>query len=288
MIPKIFKKNNRKTCFAVIDPGSYEISAVAAEWGPNGEYCIHGTARGDSRNIRKGIVTDARVATESVAEVLSRLAERSGCRIREVYSGVSSPSIKLIPSHGMVLLSKYGREVTEKDVRDSVRIASALRLPLDTETIHRVVKGFSIDGEFGIKNPLDLDGVKLGADVNVVTINSSALRNLAKCISEAGYIPGGFILSAHALSRRMLRPEDRQCGVVLLDVCDRITTALYYKEDILSGCKAVPNGLDEVMLPDGTIDEARLLSIAGCVRTVPDWDKATRMIVTGDGAMNES
>ena len=278
----------KKTCFAVIDPGSYEMSAIAARWKTSGDYVIEGFARGDSHGIRKGIVTDIPSATDSISAILSKLAERTKSSINEVYAGISSPSVGVLPSSGMVLLSKYGREVTEKDVEECVKVGSALKLPLDIEPLHKIVKDFQIDGESGVRDPLNLDGVKLGVDVNVVTINSSAIRNFSRCIAEAGFLPSGFVFSGLALAFRMLPEENRQKGTALIDICKDLTGAMVYNEGILSGCKAFSMGMKDVILPGGAVDESRVDMIVSKVRSLDGGNKVSDVFVAGDGALNDA
>lgn len=281
------KKNN--PCFAVIDPGSHEMSAIAARWTGGGDYVIEGYARGDARGIRKGIVTDIPSATDSIAELLAKLTERTGKRVREVYAGVSSLSVNMIPSSGVVLLSKYGREVTDKDIEQCVEVGSAIKLPIEIEPLHKIIKDYHVDGEKGIKNPVNLDGVKLGVEMNVVTIHSSALRNMARCISEAGFLPAGFIFSGLALSYRMMTDEDKVKGAALLDISKDITSATVFGGGIMTGCKAFSMGLNELVSPDGGIvDESRVDAMTALVMSLPGWDKAASgVVVTGEGAFND-
>lgn len=282
------KKNN--PCFAVIDPGSYEMSAIAARWTLAGDYVIEGFARGGARGIRKGIVTDIPSATDSIAELLAKLTERTGKRVREVYAGVTSPSVGMIPSSGVVLLSKYGREVTEKDIEQCVEVGSAIKLPIEIEPLHKIIRDYHVDGEKGIKNPVNLDGVKLGVEMNVVTINSSALRNMARCIAEAGFLPAGFVFSGLALSYRMVSDEDKVKGAALLDICKDITGAMVFGGGIMTGCKAFSMGLGELVSPDGgMIDESRVDVMTARVMSLPGWDRVSSgVMVTGDGAFNEA
>lgn len=275
-------------CFAVIDPGSFEIAAIAARWTNSGDYVIEGFARTDSRGIRKGIVTDIPSATNSIAELIAKLCERTGKPVRDVYAGVSSPSVNIVPSAGSVLLSRYGREVTEKDIEDCVEVGSALKLPLEVESLHKIVRDFHLDGEKGIKNPLNLDGVKLEAYVNVVTISSSAVRNMSRCISEAGLLPAGLVFSGLALAYRMLTDEDRAKGTLLLDVSADLTGAMLYHGGILSSCKAFSVGVEELMASEDKVDESKMDLVASRIMTLPAWDKVTSVVIAGDGARHDA
>ena len=281
-------KANKGNCFAVIDSGSHEMAAIAAHWNNNGDYDVEGFARADSRGIKKGIVTDIPMATDSVAALLGKLSERTGKPIREVYASVSSPSVGIIPSEGSMLLSKYGREVTERDMDDCIEVGAALKLPLDVEPLHKIVKDFRLDSEKGIKNPLNLDGVKLGVELNVVTISSSVVRNMSRCISEAGFLPSGFVFSGLALAYRMLSDEDRLKGTLLLDVSADLTGAMIYHGGILGGCKAFSLGVEDLLTQDGKVEESKADMLTSRIMSVSGWDKVVSVLVAGDGARHDN
>ena len=180
-------------CFAAVNASSSAITVVAARWNKNGDYILEGFARIRSKGFNKGIVMDASLATDSVALVLDKLKKTTNKNIQDVYVSVSSTSVEIRSSIGTLLLSKFGRNISERDISKCVEVGAAVKLPLDREPLHTVIMGFSVDGDREIKNPVNLEGVKLGVNVNIVTINSSVINNMAKCITHAGFIPSGFI-----------------------------------------------------------------------------------------------
>ena len=95
--------------FAAIDAGSKEISAVAARWNKSGDYVIEGYCRAPSKGFRKGLVTDTALAADTISRVMKKLREKTGKNIHDVYAGVSSTSLRIVPSSSVHLLSKFGR-----------------------------------------------------------------------------------------------------------------------------------------------------------------------------------
>ncbi|MGB2601923.1 MAG: hypothetical protein WBD00_02575 [Candidatus Omnitrophota bacterium] len=271
--------------FAVLDVGSNEISAVAARWIRNGDYVIEGFCRVPSKGFRRGLVSDQSLATDSVAGALNKLKEKTGRKIRDVYAGVSSTSVGLIKSSGAVLLSKYGREITENDVKKCVKIAATVKTPLDKEPLHRIVRGFSIDGDGEIANPLNLEGVKLEADVNILMINSSVLRNMSKCISQAGFLSEGFVFSGLASSYRVLNNDDRGVNVAVLDISRDLTEAMVFFKGRMIGCKVLSAGAGSLLTESGNIDPEGLEGLSSRVSSLRGWRDVRKMLVTGEGAL---
>jgi len=230
------------------------------------------------------MVTDAAMATSSIAEVLNKLQDRTGKRIQDVYAGISSTSISVTSSFGVLLLSKYGREVSAGDIKKCVQIGSAVKMTLDREPLHRIVRGFSLDGEKEIKNPLNLEGVKLGVNVNILTVNSSALHNMSKCISHAGFIPAGFVCAGLASAYRVLSEKDKETGAALLDICGDLTEVMVFQRGTLSNCKVFSAGMDDILSEDGSIDTAGLAKLIPRIVSLPGWEKVRKAVVIGEGA----
>jgi len=271
--------------FAVLDVGSDEISAIAARWNAGGDYMLEGFCRAGSKGFRKGVVTDMGMATDSIRQALNKLKEKTGKKIHDVYAGVSSLSVSIVPSAGMLLISKYGREISETDINKCVEVGSSIKMPLDKESLHSIVRGFSVDGEKEIKNPLNLEAVKLGVNMNILTVNSSAVHNMSKCISQAGFMSAGFVFSGIASSYRVLSEDDLQMGVGLLDVGRELTEAMIFDKGVLSGCKVFPIGMSDLELEDGSLGSDPISSLLEQITLLPGWKRTRKVVVIGQGSL---
>lgn len=270
-------------CFAVVNASDSDITAVAARWNKNGDYILEGFSRIRSKGFNKGIITDAALATDSFALVLDKLKKATNGSIQDVYVAVSSTSVEVKPALGTLLLSKFGRNITERDVSKCVEVGSAVKLPLDREPLHNIVMGFSVDDDGEIKNPVNLEGVKLGVNMNIVTINSSVLTNMAKCISHAGFVPSGFIFSAIASARRVLSEDEMETGAALIDISADMTEVAVFVRGVLTGCKVFSLGTSDIMLEDGHIDTSPVEEVMSSIRELTGWDKVKQVVVIGDG-----
>lgn len=271
-------------CFAAIDAGSDWVTAVAASWKRNGDYVIEGFHRVPSSGFTKGMVTDAGKAADSVSKVLGKLSSKCGKRIEDVYSCISSTSAALIPSSGTLLLSKYGREITEIDVKKCVDIGSIVKVPLDKEPLHKIVRGFSIDGERQIKTPINLEGIKLEVEMSIFTINTSVLQNMNSCIAHAGFFPRASVFSGLASAYRVLTEDDRKRTVALIDICRDLTEAMVFDKGSLLSCKVLPLGISNISKEDGSFDEKELEDLLFKIGSIPSWGKAGKIILIGEGS----
>ncbi|HNX90795.1 MAG TPA: cell division protein FtsA [Candidatus Omnitrophota bacterium] len=273
--------------FAVLDLKCNSVSAVLARWGKNGEYILEGSSRCDSRGLHKGVITDMTLATDSIVEVLQALKQKTGKRFRDVYTSISSPSVEVIASSGTILLSRYGREIARQDVEKCINYAAVIKLSLDREILHKLVRNFTIDGERGIKNPQGLEGVKLSAEVSIVTIDSSSLKNIAKCVALAGYTLRGSILSGLAISFKVLSPEQIKKGIALVNMCKHMTEMMTFHDGALMGCRILQLGVNDILGWAGEQSEGPLGTLLSTFNSMPAWDMINDVMVTGDVGLDE-
>ena len=269
--------------FAVIHINGNEITGVTAKWNKRMECIAEDFSRIDSKGFKRGIVSNFRVATESVSDILNRLRKRSGGKINDVYVGVSVPSIKISKSYGTLILSKYGRDITDRDINKCVGIASTVKLPLSKEPLHELVSGFSVDGEKGIKNPIDLECIKLEANVNIITVKSSVLQNIEKCVSQAGFIPAGFIFSGLASSYRVIGSKEKERGAALVNISKDTTEILFFKDGVLSNCKVVPIGIVDLVTGKNVLRKSSVDNLCKAIKDLSLWNKTRKVVLIGEG-----
>ncbi len=272
---------------AVINAGRGEVSAVMARWRKNGSCVFEDFARVKSEAFSGGIISDVVQASGSISEVLNKLTEKTGKKASDVYAAVTSASIDRISSSGVVLLSKYGREVRQRDIARCIDIASTVKIPLDKEPLHKIAREFYIDSEKGIKNPMDLDGVKLGVDVNILTINSSVLNNMSKCIAHAGFVPAGFVFSGLASSYRFLNDEDKNMVTAIFNLHKNLTEIMLFDRGTLADCRVFSYGTDKYVSGNGIVERSVLENLYSEGTKLCEWEKVQKIIVAGSGALFE-
>jgi cell division protein FtsA len=246
---------------------------------------LEGFCHAASKGLNKGVVTDVTAAADSISNVMSKLKERTGKRITDIYAGVSSSSASVASSEGSVLLSKYSREINERDIARCIKVGSIIKMPLDKEALHYMVSGFSVDGEMPVKNPVNLEGVKLSVKMNILTLSSSSVTNMAKCIALAGFVPEGFVFSGLATSYRVLPQSERQEGAALIDMDTDLTEVLIMQDGILTGCRVFPFGIDKILSKDGNIDSEHLDKLTSRITSLPGWNNVKKTVLTGRASM---
>jgi len=201
-----------------LDVGTTKICAAVAEGNGDGGMDIIGIGTAPSRGLRKGVVVNIETTVDSIKRALEEAELMAGVDIHAVFVGIAGGHIKGLNSRGVIAVSGKNREVTARDVERVIDAAKAVALPVDREVIHVLPQEFIIDEQGGIKEPLGMSGVRLEAEVHIVTGAVTSAQNIIKCCNRAGLEVQDIVLQQLASSLSTLTPDERELGVVLVDI----------------------------------------------------------------------
>jgi cell division protein FtsA len=204
---------------AALDLGSNKIVAIIAEVVGDGRDAgakILGLGVERSSGIRRGVVRDIEEATRAIDKALRDAQRMAGVEVGTVYCGIAGEHVSGRSSHGMV--SVTGDEIRTSDVARVNDMASNVSFGRDHELLHAIPQDYLIDQQGGINEPIGMTGSRLEAEVYLVTVLSSVLQNLRKCVERAGYHVGEFVLEPLAASLAVLTPDEVELGCALVEL----------------------------------------------------------------------
>ena len=199
-----------------LDVGTTKICAVVAAVDDAGKCEIIGIGTTPSKGLRKGVVINIDATVDSIKKAIEEAELMAGVPIQGVYAGIAGGHIKGFNSHGVVAVKT--REVTRKDVERVIDAAQAVAMPLDREVIHILPQEYIVDDQDGIKDPLGMSGVRLEARVHIVTGAVTSAQNIIKSCHRAGLDVLDIVLEPLAASMAVLTDEEKDLGVVLVDI----------------------------------------------------------------------
>jgi len=182
-----------------------------------------------SLGLRKGIVVDMDATILSIRESVKKAEKISGREIHDVYVGISGGHIKSFRSSGAVGI-KEG-DISSKDIQRVMESAKAVYVPLDREVLHTIPVEYIVDGESGIMNPIGMRGVRLEAHVQIITGSVTSVQNLLKCCERAGLHVIDIVLEPLASAMAVLTMEEKEYGVVLVDIGGGTTDIALFKNN---------------------------------------------------------
>jgi cell division protein FtsA len=166
--------------------------------------------------VRRGVVRDIEETTRAIAKVLKDAQIMAGVEVGSVYCGVAGEHIAARSSHGVV--SVNGSEIRTNDVARVNDVASNISFGRDHELLHAIPQDYLIDQQEGITDPIGMTGQRLEAEVYLVTVLSTAIQNLRKCVEKAGYHVGEFVLEPLAASLAVLTHDERELGCAIVEM----------------------------------------------------------------------
>jgi len=219
----------KKNCIVVgLDIGTSKVCAVVGEMTDRGVDII-GVGTHASSGLRKGVVINIESTVSSIRRAVEEAALMAGCEIHTVFAGISGAHIKSFNSHGLVAV-KNNKEVSQRDLDRVIDAAKAVAIPVDREVLHVLPQDFIIDDQDGIKEPLGMSGVRLEAKVHVVTGAVTSVQNIVKCCNRSGFNVAEVVLSPLAAAEAVLSDEERELGVLLLDMGGGTTDVTLYHD----------------------------------------------------------
>ena len=198
-----------------LDIGTAKIMAVVAEILPGGTLKLAGLGVAPSNGLKRGVVVNIDATVQSIQQALKEAELMADCRIQRVYTGITGSHIRGINSSGMVAIKD--KEVTAADVARVVETAKAINISSDQRLLLVEAQEFVIDGQ-DVKEPIGMSGIRLEAKIHIVTGAQSAAENILKCVRRCGLEVEQLMLNPLASSQAVLTDDERELGVVLVDI----------------------------------------------------------------------
>jgi len=193
-----------------------------------------------SQGLRKGVVINIETTVNSLKKAVEEASLMAGCEIHTVFTSISGGHIKAFNSHGIVAVKN--KEVVARDLERVIDAAKAVAIPMDREVLHVLPQDYIIDDQDGIRDPLGMSGVRLEAKVHIVTGAVASAQNVIKCCNRAGLNVAEIVLTPLAAAAAVLTDEERELGVVLVDIGGGTTDIAVYHDGTVKHTAVVPIG----------------------------------------------
>ncbi len=225
-----------------LDIGTTKICAIAGRKTEYGKVEILGTGKTESFGVMRGVVANIDKTVASIKEAVAEAESRSGVEITDVHIGIAGQHIKSLQHRGMVIRKSTEEEISQLDIDNIIQDMYKLAVPPGEEIIHVIPQEFIVDNEQGIKDPVGMAGIRLEANCHIITGLISAAKNLEKCVTKASLHPSDLILEALASAEAVLTAEEKEAGVVLMDIGGGTTDLAIFQDGIIRHTAVIPFG----------------------------------------------
>ncbi len=211
---------------AGLDIGSTKVSLAIAAIRPEGQLEIIGLGSAPNAGLKHGIIVNIEATTEAIVKAKEEAELMAGYSAPAVWVGVSGGHIKSFDSKGMVAIKE--KEVQNSDIQRVIEAAQAVSVPSDRKVLHVLPREYKVDENDGIVDPIGMTGVRLEANVHIVTGGQSALNNIVKCVEKAELRVSGLVLETLAASQVVLSEDEKSLGCCLVDIGGGACQLLYF------------------------------------------------------------
>lgn len=231
---------NEKNIIVGLDVGTTKVCTIVGLQHPNSELEIIGIGTHPSYGLKKGSVVNIDKTVRSIQSSLEEAKLMAGVNIMTATIGIAGSHIYSFNSSGVVAIK--GKEITQDDVDRVLEAAKAVVIPSDRDILHVIPQEFRVDNTTGIKNPVGMCGVRLEAHVHIVTGSIPLIQNLVKCVEQTGIHAEHVTLQPLASSEAVLSYEEKELGVVLVDIGGGTTDIAIWKDGSLIHSQIIPIG----------------------------------------------
>jgi len=167
-----------------IDIGTTKICTLVARVERDEQLRILGVGIEPSKGINKGTIVDLSAASQAIRRSIEKAERTSGLEIDSALVSIAGSHVSSLNSRGVVGIS--GRTISQDDVIRAVDAARAVAIPHNREVIHVIQRGFTVDGQEGIRMPIGMHGYRLEVETHIITASAATVENLRQAVHNAG------------------------------------------------------------------------------------------------------
>jgi cell division protein FtsA len=208
----------REAVLVGIDVGTSKVCALIGEVSRDGRLTIMGHGTVPASGLKKGVVINIDQTVRSIQDAVERAERLSGWKIDRAFVGVGGQHVESLNSQGQVAVTAHHREVTREDINRAIEVARAVNVPSNREVLHVERRGFTVDGQEGVKDPLGMSALRLEVETHIVTASATAVQNLSKCVLAAGVKIDEPVVNSLASAEAVLNETEKELGVAVADI----------------------------------------------------------------------
>ena len=225
-----------------LDIGTTKIACMVGRKNEHGKLEILGLGKAESVGVKRGVVSNIEQTVNSIRIAVEEAEKASGVNISHVNVGIAGQHIRSLQHRGMITRQNLEMEISQVDLDLLEKDMYKLMMAPGEEIITVIPQEYIVDTEQGIKNPIGQSGIRLEANFHIITGQLTAIKNIHRCVSKAGLTVTGLTLEPLASSASVLSEEEKEAGVVLVDIGGGTTDIAIFQDGIIRHTAVIPFG----------------------------------------------
>jgi cell division protein FtsA len=229
-----------------LDIGTTKICCLAGRKTSHEQLEIIGIGKIESTGVTRGVVTNIEKTVTAIREAVAACERQAQIKISTVHVGIAGQHIKSVQHRGLLTRDNDHLEIGQSDVDRLINDMFKLVLPAGDRIVHVIPQEYTIDNEQGIIDPIGMCGVRLEANFHIITGMDTALKNIERCVRNAGLQLADVTLEPIASAFAVLSEEEKEAGVALVDIGGGTTDVTVFHEGIIRHTAVIPLGGNSV------------------------------------------
>ncbi len=225
-----------------IDIGTTKVCAIAGRKNEYDKIEIIGVGTVVSEGVSRGVVSNIDKTVKAIREAIEIAERNAGMKFDNIHVGIAGQHIKSLHHRGLLVRSDVNTEISEDDVDKLINDMYRLVLPPGDKILHVIPQEFTVDDERDIIDPVGMSGVRLEANFHIITGQISASKNIMRCVEKVGLNVVDITLEPIASASAVLSNEEKEAGVVLVDIGGGTTDITIFKDGIIRHTAVIPFG----------------------------------------------
>lgn len=229
-----------------VDIGSSKVCTVIGQTTRSNQIEVLGYGMAPCNGVKKGIIVDIENTAQAIRQATENAEMMADITVNSVYINITGSSVNIFNSKGAVEIANNQTEITYTDIEKVLKDAKDIDVPQDKKIIDIIPYQYKIDGYDQIIDPVGMIGSGLELDCQIVAGSITSVQNLVRSVEKAGYYVDGIVIEAMATSEIMLTPDEKDLGVLLMDVGAGVTDISIYKGKRLVFYDSIPIGGEHI------------------------------------------
>ncbi|MBN1198656.1 MAG: cell division protein FtsA [Bacteroidales bacterium] len=225
-----------------LDIGTTKIAVIVGRKNEFGKLEIIGYGKVPSIGVKRGVVSNIENTVQSIKEAVAEASRKAGVEIQYVNVGIAGQHIKSLQHRGSMIRTQTDTEISQQDIDNLCNSMYNLNMSPGEEILEVIPQEFSVDGEHGIRQPKGMIGSSLDANFHIIIGQTAAAKNIYKCVRRAGLEVVELILEPIASTEAVLSEEEKEAGVVLVDIGGGTSDIAIFHEGIIRHTSVIPLG----------------------------------------------
>lgn len=227
-----------------LDIGTTKIATIVGQRNEHGKIDILGYGKTESIGVKRGVVSNIENTVQSIIAAVNEAEQKSGVDVKFVNVGIAGQHIKSLQHRGNIIRENSDEEISQHDIEHLNNSMFNLSMSPGEEIIDVIPQDYIVDGEQGIKEPIGMLGNSLEANFHIIIGQTAAAKNIYKCVRKAGLEVVELILEPIASAEAVLSEEEKEAGVVLVDIGGGTTDLAIFQDGIIRHTAVIPFGGD--------------------------------------------